>query len=164
MVVPRDWCIHSGSIGSAVLCCRVKLGRSRSNSPQHYSFRQHRHLDHVLRIYNKLHRRRKLAHTVELTQSFIMSSLAGALDDFTPQNTQNLSTSQHSVEADVQMAAAHPQDNGEAQDDPDEEMTDLFGNDNDIEETKAERYLSRHSLRTGPHLFAKCCLSGCVGP
>ncbi|TFK39967.1 Leo1-like protein-domain-containing protein [Crucibulum laeve] len=63
-----------------------------------------------------------------------MSSLAGALDEY-PSNSHH---TQHSEDDDVDMdPSASPND--EASEEGDEEMADLFGNDNDVEVTKHDR-------------------------
>jgi hypothetical protein len=68
-----------------------------------------------------------------------MSSLAGALDDFGPSSHQ-LVKDEHIITGqaeDIEMQSEGSLPDEEAQD-PDEEMDDLFGNDNDVEQSKAE--------------------------
>ena len=62
-----------------------------------------------------------------------MSSLAGALDGYTHPRLPKM---QYPISEDVEMTAS--KNEPEAQED-DEEMDDLFGNDNDVEEHKRLR-------------------------
>ncbi|KAF8889371.1 Leo1-like protein-domain-containing protein [Infundibulicybe gibba] len=64
-----------------------------------------------------------------------MSSLAGALDEPLPVTKSYQITSQNDVEM-QSSSRVHAKTN--AADRPDEEMMDLFGNDNDVEETKLD--------------------------
>ncbi|KAF9462935.1 Leo1-like protein-domain-containing protein [Collybia nuda] len=67
-----------------------------------------------------------------------MSSLAGALDDFRPSNSHQVVKNEHSFPGpseDIEMQSEDSEADEEAQD-AGEEMDDLFGNDNDIEESK----------------------------
>lgn len=67
-----------------------------------------------------------------------MSSLAGALDEF--QNTSHRVSHRQGVD-DVEMLAPDQHERSFEADedqDADEEMSDLFGNDQDVEESKPE--------------------------
>lgn len=71
-----------------------------------------------------------------------MSSLAGALDDVIPLNSHQNVKNEHSLPGqpeDIEMQSDGSQADEEAQD-ADEEMDDLFGNDNDVEESKRVPY------------------------
>jgi len=71
-----------------------------------------------------------------------MSSLAGALvPSSIPSGTQAEGpfTSENDVPDDVEMQPViPPKDDHEPPEEQDEEMADLFGNDNDVEESKPE--------------------------
>lgn len=78
----------------------------------------------------------------EIQHSFLihlMSSLAGALDGYTP--PQRLQKMHYNISDDVEMTPS--KNESEAQDDDEEMDDDLFGNDNDVEEQKRLRSVQK---------------------
>ena len=70
---------------------------------------------------------------------FLMSSLAGALDGYSTSTSYHAFKGPDDVDMPGENQSSSANDDPEDSQDQDEEMTDLFGNDNDVEELKAER-------------------------
>ena len=68
-----------------------------------------------------------------------MSSLAGALDGYSTSSSYHPYKGPDDVDMPGENQSSSANDDPEDTQDQDEEMTDLFGNDNDVEELKAER-------------------------
>jgi hypothetical protein len=68
-----------------------------------------------------------------------MSSLAGALDGYSTTTSYHEYKGADDIDMPGENQSSSANDDPEDSQDQDEEMTDLFGNDNDVEELKAER-------------------------
>ena len=70
-----------------------------------------------------------------------MSSLAGALDGYSTSTSYRAHKGADDIDMHGDNQSSSANDDPEDSQDQDEEMTDLFGNDNDVEELKAERFV-----------------------
>ena len=81
----------------------------------------------------------QLQQTVSAYNYSSMSSLAGALDGYSTSTSYHPFKGPDDVDMPGENQSSSANDDPEDSQDQDEEMTDLFGNDNDVEELKAER-------------------------